>query len=640
MLETQQKRQRLQDSMQSEDASVPVSSSLLKLKGTLKKLTSAGLAVGLLFSSSVAYAIGTIKQVRVGQDTQKTRIVFDLQDKAKFQVRMLNNPSRVMVVFNHVDNNISFNEKTFNDSRLYKMQVSDKGNQTQVTMQLHKTLDISSFHLGENAHGFNRLVIDLKDAAENSPKPKIVPAKQDVKAQPQLAAKHTPETTDEIAQSATKEVTQSSVTTSVEAKQKESQTPAVVAKSETPSEEKPQDAIDKSVDILLGTQLPEKAVAEEVEGKALVTKAGEKAITEKTEQPEAAQTKTAQKSELVVADKPEQTKQTSVKAAKAENQEHEVAKAELKASVQKIVKSPVGNGHELVVALDAGHGGKDPGAVNRQTRIMEKDVTLQMAKQLKRQIDAQPNMRAVLIREKDVFIPLYERQKIAKSKGADIFISIHADAFEDERVHGGSVYVLSRRGASSHMARLLAKSENAYLQDVKLSGFDDDVAYALSDLSRRSNIDHSQKLAKSVLFEMDKKLAMHRAHVQSAQFAVLKAIDMPSMLIETAFISNPKEARNLVNPLFQKKMANAIVSGLNHYIETHRQAPAQEPNTLFVRYEVKSGDNLTMIAKKFNVTVAKIKHHNGIRNANRLYVGKRLRIPVSQDLLAKIDQIS
>nr|WP_243750535.1 N-acetylmuramoyl-L-alanine amidase [Thiomicrorhabdus marina] len=626
--------------MQSEDASVPVSSSLLKLKGTLKKLTSAGLAVGLLFSSSVAYAIGTIKQVRVGQDVQKTRIVFDLQDKAKFQIRMLNNPSRVMVVFNHVDNNISFNEKTFNDSRLYKMQVSDKGNQTQVTMQLHKTLDISSFHLGENAHGFNRLVIDLKDAAENSPKPKIVPAKKEVKAQPQLAAKHTPETTAEIAQPATKEVTQSSVITSVEAKQKEVQTPAVVAEPEIQSEEKPQDAIDKSVDILLGTKLPEKVVAEEAEGKALVTKAGEKAITEKTEPLEAAQTKIAQKSELVVADKPEQTKQTSAKAAKAENQEHEVAKAELKASVQKIVKPPVGNGLELVVALDAGHGGKDPGAVNRQTRIMEKDVTLQMAKQLKRQIDAQPNMRAVLIREKDVFIPLYERQKIAKSKGADIFISIHADAFEDERVHGGSVYVLSRRGASSHMARLLAKSENAYLQDVKLSGFDDDVAYALSDLSRRSNIDHSQKLAKSVLFEMDKKLTMHRAHVQSAQFAVLKAIDMPSMLIETAFISNPKEARNLVNPLFQKKMANAIVSGLNHYIETHRQAPVQAPNTLFVRYEVKSGDNLTTIAKKFNVTVAKIKHHNGIRNANRLYVGKSLRIPVSQDLLAKIDQIS
>lgn len=596
-------RQLLQTGHKSGGKAVQLSMMIIKNKSIGRYLTA--LALGLFLSSSLAYAAGTIHQVRVGQDTQKTRIVFDLKEKTNFQVRMLNNPSRVMVVFNRANNNISFHDKTFNDSRLYKMQVRDKGEQTRVTMQLHKTLDISSFHLGENAKGFNRLVIDLKDAVQAT---EVV--KRKTLEQARTALEKSP----------AKQVAQKKTIVPKKTAEKKQEITSTATPQKQPQVErahKPKDKIDKSVDILLGTKL-EKSTKETAAEQANQSSA---VMKDKTEAVQRQQTDTGVET-------------------KVEQGANEAAKQALKASVQKIIKPPVGSDQALVIALDAGHGGKDPGAVNRQTRIMEKDVTLKMAKQLQRQINAQPNMRAVLIRENDVFIPLYERQKIAKRKGADIFISIHADAFKDESVHGGSVYVLSRRGASSHMARLLAKSENAYLQDVKLSGFDDDVAYALSDLSRRSNIDHSQKLAKSVLLEMDKKMTMHRSQVQSAQFAVLKAIDMPSMLIETAFISNPNEARNLVNPLFQKKMANAIVSGLSRYIAEHRQAPAQTPNTLFVRYKVKTGDNLTLIAKKFNVTVAKIKHHNRIRNANRLYVGKRLRIPVSQDLLAKIDQIS
>ncbi|BBP45671.1 N-acetylmuramoyl-L-alanine amidase [Thiosulfatimonas sediminis] len=570
-----------------------------------------GLSWGLLLNSALAFATGSIQQVRVGQDAQKTRIVFDLKAKTKFQVRMLNNPSRVVVVFNNVANNISFTDKVFSDARLYKMLVAEQGKQTQVTLQLHKTLDVSSFHLAENAKGFNRLVIDLKEV-ETQPIEKTfvianAPKKSTHVEQPNPIVQKNVQTAAAEPSSESVQAKQGvSNESSVSLVNKTEPSPEMIAK----PDDSPQGSIEQSIDILLSA-------------------------TQQAAQPENALETSAEKPVApLVQSEPVVSEKTS------EDVSLISANQDIKASVEQIVRQQVDTNQKLVVALDAGHGGKDPGAINRQTRLMEKEATLQMAKELKRLIDAQPNMRAVLIRDRDVFIPLGERQKIAKQKGADVFISIHADAFDDPTVQGGSVYVLSRQGASSHMAKLLAKSENAYLQDVSLKGLDDDVAYALSDLSRRFNIEHSQKLANSVLEEMGKRVTMHRPQVQSAQFAVLKAIDIPSMLIETAFISNPNEARNLMNPLFQKQMANAIVAGLSRYVKNYRQVPIQGTNTLFVRYEVRKGDNLTMIAKKFNVSIAKIKYHNQIQNSNRLQLGKRLRIPVTPDLLARIDQIS
>lgn len=287
---------------------------------------------------------------------------------------------------------------------------------------------------------------------------------------------------------------------------------------------------------------------------------------------------------------------------------------------------------KFVIAIDPGHGGKDTGAIGHN-KVYEKFATLNMAKELKRIIDRQPGMKAVLTRNKDVFIPLSERVKIAKKKQADLFISIHADAFHDDSVRGGSVYILSERGASSTMARLLAKSENAALQDVSLKGMDDDVAFALSDLSREANVKASRQLASIVLGEMHKKVKMHKHSVQSAGFAVLKSIDMPSLLIETAFISNPHEARNLMSRKFQRKMASAIVDGLNKYVE--QTAPKDRwGETLYVQYKVQYGDTLSQIAAQYEVSTKTLKKVNNIRNANQLYVGKKLKIPVSGKLVA------
>ncbi|MGM0540875.1 MAG: N-acetylmuramoyl-L-alanine amidase [Pseudomonadota bacterium] len=286
----------------------------------------------------------------------------------------------------------------------------------------------------------------------------------------------------------------------------------------------------------------------------------------------------------------------------------------------------------LVIAIDAGHGGKDVGAVGHND-VLEKVATLSMAKELKRLIDLQPGMRAILTRDKDVFIPLGERVKIAKKQNADMFVSIHADAFHDNSVRGGSVYILSRGGASSVMARLLAKSENASLLDVQLKGRDDDVAFALSDLTREANVRASRKLAHTVLNEMQKKVKMHKHSVQSAKFAVLKSIDMPSLLIETAFISNPHEARNLMNKTFQTKMASAIASGLTKFVAQNAQKP-RWGESLYVHYKVQKGDTLSQIAANYDVSTQSLKKINNIKNANALYVGKKVKILLSEKIVA------
>jgi len=258
-----------------------------------------------------------------------------------------------------------------------------------------------------------------------------------------------------------------------------------------------------------------------------------------------------------------------------------------------------------------------------------------VAKRLKALIEKSPNMRAVMIRDRDIFVPLKERVRIAKQHRADIFLSIHADAFRDSRVKGGTVYVLSQRGASSAMAQLIAQRENRSLQAVDLSGFENDVAYALSDMSREANVRVSRKLAKNVLRSMNGSVEMHKETVQSANFAVLKTLDMPALLIETAFLSNPEEERKLKDPRFQQKVAKAIVGGLNEFVVAYSDQP-RWGEKLYVRYRVQSGDTLSEIAEAHNVSVAELKKINGIRNANQLYKGKVMKIPVSERRLAQL----
>ena len=222
----------------------------------------------------------------------------------------------------------------------------------------------------------------------------------------------------------------------------------------------------------------------------------------------------------------------------------------------------------VTITLDPGHGGEDPGAVGRGGSH-EKNVTLAVAKRLKAKLDAEPNMRAVLTRDSDFFVPLHMRVQKARRVQSDLFVSIHADAFIKPDARGASVFVLSENGASSSAARWLANKENAadLIGGVNFGTKDPMLARTLLDLSQTATINDSLKLGKAVLGELDRVGDLHKPHVEQAGFAVLKAPDIPSILVETAFISNPEEERRLNDEAYQDKLAEAVMSGIRKYFK-------------------------------------------------------------------------
>jgi N-acetylmuramoyl-L-alanine amidase len=226
------------------------------------------------------------------------------------------------------------------------------------------------------------------------------------------------------------------------------------------------------------------------------------------------------------------------------------------------------------VVIDAGHGGEDPGA-RGPSGTQEKHITLSIARRLARMIDAEPNMRAVLTRDGDFFIPLHLRVDKARRAKADLFVSIHADAFILPRARGSSVFALSERGATSAAARYLAKQENDadLIGGVNLGTKDRYLAQTLLDLSQTATINDSLKLGKAVLSELGEINVLHKDSVEQAGFAVLKAPDIPSVLVETAFISNPVEERRLNDDAYQEAMARAIATGIKRYFAKQPAGP-------------------------------------------------------------------
>ena len=226
---------------------------------------------------------------------------------------------------------------------------------------------------------------------------------------------------------------------------------------------------------------------------------------------------------------------------------------------------------EYVIALDPGHGGRDPGAIGKKgTR--EKDVVLSVAKKMKDLINRTPGYRAILTRDGDRFVSLRNRVKKAREAQADLFISLHADSFHSPAAKGASVYALSLSGASSEAARWIAQKENAsdLIGGISLDDKDDLIASVLLDLSQTATIQDSLDLGSDVLKHLGKVSRLNNNHVQQAGFAVLKAPDMPSILIETAFLSNPSEERKLRNPKHQHKLARAVFSGIQNHLDSRR----------------------------------------------------------------------
>lgn len=265
---------------------------------------------------------------------------------------------------------------------------------------------------------------------------------------------------------------------------------------------------------------------------------------------------------------------TAVSADKTDKQDNDAAKTDgpskdADTSVPKEINKD-GVDRLITVAIDAGHGGEDSGA-HGASGTYEKNVTLAIAKRLKTLIDAEPNMRGVLTRDGDYFIPLHGRVVKARKLQADLFVSIHADAFTRPDASGSSVFALSERGATSAMARYLAKQENEsdLIGGVNLDVKDPYLARTLLDLSQTATINDSLKLAKAVLGHLSEINNLHKGMVEQAGFAVLKSPDIPSILVETAFISNPEEERKLNDEAYQNKLAAAIVTGIKKYFSSN-----------------------------------------------------------------------
>jgi N-acetylmuramoyl-L-alanine amidase len=291
---------------------------------------------------------------------------------------------------------------------------------------------------------------------------------------------------------------------------------------------------------------------------------------------------------------------------------------------------------ERIVAIDAGHGGEDPGAIGRRYRTFEKNVTLAIARELARLVAREPGMRPVLIRDGDYYVGLKQRFEKARRMRADVFVSIHADAVPSRRAYGSSVYVLSEKGASNAMARLLADKENAsdLIGGVSLNDKDDMLAQVLLDLSHNKTMQDSQGLAQDILAELRGVGPVHMHRVAQAGFAVLKSPDIPSVLVETAFISNPSEEKKLRTPAFQQKLAGSLFRGIKRHL-ARSPVPVPLPVQAAIpggparEHVVRQGDTLTSIARQYNIHVDALRFINDLWDAD-LPVGLRLRIPSRQ----------
>lgn len=304
-----------------------------------------------------------------------------------------------------------------------------------------------------------------------------------------------------------------------------------------------------------------------------------------------------------------------------------------------IVREDNGGKRDVIVVIDAGHGGEDPGAIG-PTGTLEKEVVMAMAKHLQELINSKPGYEAKLTRDGDYYIDLRSRTLLARKHKADLFVSVHADAFRSPQPSGASVFALSQRGATSETARWLARSENR--SDlvgggggVTLGDKDEMLAGVLLDLSMTASINASVGVGDYILKKLGGVTKLHKRGVEQAAFVVLKSPDIPSILVEAGFISNPAEERNLSSQAYQKKVANAVFEGISEYFSS-----TPPPGTLLAwekqrgrgtaisEYRIKRGDTLSAVARQNQVSIQELKRINDLRD-DTLVVGQTLQIPSS-----------
>ncbi len=310
--------------------------------------------------------------------------------------------------------------------------------------------------------------------------------------------------------------------------------------------------------------------------------------------------------------------------------------AKVQAKTVQAVTAPSAAKRDIVIAIDAGHGGDDPGAIG-PGGVKEKVVVLAIAKQLAQLFEREPGFKSVLIRDSDYYVGLRNRTRKARKAGADLFVSIHADAFKNSKARGASVWTLSSRGASSEMGRWLAGRENSAdliggVGTLSKDSSNDLLEGVLLDMSMSSSISHSREAGNYIHKQMTGVAHMHKKSVQNAGFMVLKSPDIPSILVETGFISNPKEARLLQSRKHQQKLARSIFKGIKTHF-TRKPPPAtylasQQQTERQSSYRVARGDTLSMIASRNQIPIKRLREANGLVS-DMIRIGQVLQIPAS-----------
>lgn len=315
--------------------------------------------------------------------------------------------------------------------------------------------------------------------------------------------------------------------------------------------------------------------------------------------------------------------------------------ASVKAKTAKLAS--IGSNRDIVVAIDAGHGGDDPGSIG-PSGTYEKVITLAVAEELKKLVDGEQGMRGVLIRDGDYFIPLTERYRKAREAKADLFISVHADAFKNPSARGSSVWVLSPRGATSEAARWLAARENRadLVGGVSLDDKDDTLAAVLLDLSQGATMEASSAVATHVHSALRTVGPTHRNHIEHANFVVLRSPDVPSILVETAFITNPEEEKRLRDPAQRRQLAQAVLQGVKSYFSTEpppgtwfannaaapqRVASSAASAAASRSHRVSRGETLSGIARRYGTSTGMLSQANQLASSGHVRAGQLLRIP-------------
>ncbi len=301
-----------------------------------------------------------------------------------------------------------------------------------------------------------------------------------------------------------------------------------------------------------------------------------------------------------------------------------------KASSKKRVSKAKQSTGDIIIGVVAGHGGEDPGSIGGKGTY-EKHVTLAIAKKLQKLINKEKGMKAVMIRSGDYYVNLNRRTSLAREKNVDFLVSIHADAFHTPKPSGASVWVVTKRRAESELAKWLVNRDK---KSELLGGgggvikntSDSHLALALADMSKEHSLDVSFGVANNVIKELKKVTKMHKDKPENGNFAVLKSSDIPSILVETGFISNHREEKNLTWPKHQQRLANAIHQGIKNHFLAHPLTGSYFASVGYKKHKVRSGESLSVLAKRYNTSMTKLKSINNLKS-NSLRIGQTLKIP-------------